>query len=256
MLRVLLTPRWLGWLALAVLAALVCTWLGQWQWSRYEDKAARADRIEAHYEADPVPASEVLGQDRLPTSREWTRVTATGEYLPEEQLLVRNRPLEGTYGYEVLVPLRLEGGELVVIDRGWVRNSPKGADVTPDVPAPPQGTVSITGWVLQGEPDLGRDLPAGQVASIHLPEVSDRVGAPVLGGYVSLQSEDPSVDRPAPLEVPDTGTGPHLAYAIQWWLVGPAVFIFYVMALRREAGTGATRAPKEKKVRIWDEEDG
>lgn len=203
-----------------------------------------------------MPVSEVLGQDRLPTSREWTRVTATGEYLPEEQLLVRNRPLEGTYGYEVLVPLRLEGGELVVIDRGWVRNSPKGADVTPDVPAPPQGTVSITGWVLQGEPDLGRDLPAGQVASIHLPEVSDRVGAPVLGGYVSLQSEDPSVDRPAPLEVPDTGTGPHLAYAIQWWLVGPAVFIFYVMALRREAGTGATRAPKEKKVRIWDEEDG
>lgn len=254
MLRVLLTPRWLGWLALAVLAALVCTWLGQWQWSRYEDKAARADRIEAHYDADPVPVTEVLTPERLPTDLQWTRITATGEYLPDEQLLVRNRPLGGTYGYEVLVPLRLEGGDLLVVDRGWVRNSPKGADVAPDVPPTPQGTVTITGWALQGEPDLGRDLPAGQVASIHLPEVTDRVGAPVLGGYVSLQSEAPPVERPAPLEVPDTGTGPHLAYAIQWWLVGPAFFVFYVVALRRESGVA--RAPREKKVRIWDEEDG
>ena len=63
MLRLALTPRWLGWLALAVLVALACLWLGQWQWDKYEDRAARADRIEAHYEADPVPATEVLGED-------------------------------------------------------------------------------------------------------------------------------------------------------------------------------------------------
>lgn len=256
MLRLFLTPKWLGWLALAVLATLVCTWLGQWQWSRYEDKAARADRIEAHYGADPVPVTDVLTRQPVATERQWTKVTATGEYLPDEQLLVRNRPLEGTYGYEVLVPLRLAGGERLVVDRGWVPNSPKGADVTPPVPPPPTGTVTVTGWVQQSEPDLGRDMPAGQVASIHLPEVADRVGGPVLGGYVALDTEDPQVERPAPLEEPDTGTGPHLAYAIQWWLVGPAALVFYVMALRREAGAGTPRAPREKKVRIWDEEDG
>lgn len=254
MLRLLLTPRWLGWLALAVLVAFACTWLGQWQWGRYEDKAARADRIETHYEADPVPATEVLSADPLPMEDEWTRVTASGEYLPDEQLLVRNRPLEGTYGYEVLIPLRLESGELLVVDRGWVRNSPKGADVAPEVPAAPTGEVTVTGWVLQSEQDLGRQLPTGQVASIHLPEVADRVGQPVLGGYLSLAEEDPDVARPAPLEVPDTGTGPHMAYAIQWWLGIPAVLVFYVMALRRESG--AAPVPREKKVRIWDEEDG
>lgn len=257
MLRLLLTPRWLGWLALAVLVALVCAWLGQWQWSRYEDKAARADRIEAHYGADPVPVTDVLTDKPLPVERQWTKVTATGEYLPDEQLLVRNRPLKGTYGYEVLVPLRLEGGERLIVDRGWVVNSPKGADVAPKVPPPPQGTVTVTGWALQSEPDLGRDMPAGQIASVHLPEVAERVGGPILGGYVSLETEDPSaVKRPAPLEVPDTGTGPHMAYAIQWWLVGPAAFIFYGMALRREADSDAGRAPRAKKVRIWDEEDG
>ena len=54
----------------------------------------------------------------------------------------------------------------------------------------------------------------------------------------------------------DTGTGPHLAYAIQWWLVIPAFWVFLVMALRREARDGAQVGPRPKKVRIWDEEDG
>lgn len=256
MLRLALTPRWLGWLALAVLVAFVCFWLGQWQWGKFEDRSARADRIEAHYEAEPTPAAEVLDEEPAAVEDEWTRVTATGEYLRDEQVLVRNRPLDGTYGYEVLVPLRLAGGEHLLVDRGWVPNSPKGADVAPEVPPAPEDEVTITGWVRLGETSLGRDLPEGQVASIHRPEVAAEVGHSLLGGYVSLESEDPRADRPEPLEVPDTDTGPHMPYAIQWWLVIPAVFVFWGMALRREARTGGPRPLREKKVRIWDEEDG
>ena len=73
---------------------------------------------------------------------------------------------------------------------------------------------------------------------------------------MSLQSEDPRSERPDPLAVPDTDTGPHMAYAIQWWLVIPAGWVFVVLALRREAQEGVGRAPRPKKVRIWDEEDG
>lgn len=256
MVRLALTPRWLGWFALAIAASVACVLLGQWQWGKYEDRSARADRIEAHYEADPVPVTEVLGQTPVPLEDEWTRVRASGEYVADERLLVRNRPLSGSYGYEVLVPLRLADGQVLVVDRGWVPNSPKGADVAPDVPAPPTGEVTVTGWVRLGEQSLGRDMPAGQLASIHLPEASERIGEDVLGGYISLQSEQPRTERPEPLEVPDTGTGPHLAYAIQWWLVIPAFWVFLVMALRREARDGAQIGARPKKVRIWDEEDG
>lgn len=256
MLRLLLTPRWLGWFGLALVVALACVWLGQWQWGKYEDRSARADRVEAHYEADPVPVTDVLTDEPVPLEREWTRVSATGTYQPGEEVLVRNRPHEGTYGYEVLVPLRLEGGQQLVVNRGWVPNSPEGADVAPEVPAPPEGEVEVTGWVRLGESSLGRDLPTGQVASIHLPEVAEEIDGEPLGGYVLVEAEDPSVERPEPLEEPDTGTGPHQAYAIQWWLVVPAVFVFAAMSLRREAAGGGPRRPREKKVRIWDEEDG
>lgn len=256
MLRLALTPRWLGWLVLAVLVGLACVRLGQWQWDKYEDLSARADRVETHYEADPVPVTDVLDEDRAPVEDEWTRVTATGEYLGDEQVLVRNRPLDGTYGYEVLVPLRLAGGGHLVVNRGWVPNSEKGADVPPEVPSAPEGEVTVTGWVRLGEASLGRDLPTGQVASINRPEVEEEVGTSLLGGYVSLQSERPDTARPEPLEVPDTDTGPHLAYAIQWWLVVPAVLVFWFVALRRESGASGPRPVREKKVRIWDEEDG
>lgn len=258
MLRLILAPRWLGFIALAVVATLAFVWLGQWQWGKFEDRSARAERIETHYEAAPVPATRVLSDAPATLEHEWTRVEASGEYLTQEQLLVRNRPLEGTYGYEVLVPLRLTSGEVLVVDRGWVPNSPKGADVDPDVPPPPTGDVTVTGWVRLGERSLGREMPAGQLASVNLAEAATQLDAQVLGGYLSLQTEDPRGDRPQPLEVPDTGTGPHMAYAIQWWVAIPAFWAFIVVALRREAaeGVGTTRAPRPKKVRVWDEEDG
>lgn len=258
MLRRALTPRWLGWFLLVLVVSLACVWLGQWQWGKYESRSASADRITSHYTDDPVPVTDVLGTDPVGLDHEWTRVRATGEYLTTEQVLVRNRPLDGTYGYEVLLPLRLEDGGVVLVDRGWVPNSPKGADVAPEVPAAPRGEVTVTGWVRLGEKSLGRDMPTGQVASINLDEVSQQIDADVLGGYVALQSEEPDGPRPDPLEVPDTDTGPHLAYAIQWWLVIPALWVFVVLALRRESQEqgDAGRAPKPKKVRIWDEEDG
>lgn len=256
MLRRALTPRWLGWFALVLVVSLACVWLGRWQWGKYEDRSARADRITAHYEAKPVPVDEVLTTDPVAVEDEWTRVEATGEYLPDEQLLVRNRPLDGTYGYEVLVPLRLGDGDVLVVDRGWVPNSPKGADVAPEVPATPEGRVTVTGWVRLGESSLGRHLPAGQVASINLGEVAEQVDADVLGGYLELQQESPDADRPEPLAVPDTDTGPHLAYAIQWWIVIPALWVFVVLALRREADEADPTTQRPKKVRIWDEEDG
>ena len=43
--------------------------------------------------------------------------------MPRKTLLVRNRPFEGTYGYEVLVPFIDASGATVLVDRGWVQNA-------------------------------------------------------------------------------------------------------------------------------------
>ena len=263
------TWRWVRVWLVALLVALACIALGRWQWGRYEDKAARKDRVEQHYSATAVPVTEVLGAEPVPLDREWTRVEARGEYLPHD-LLVRNRPRDGVYGYEVLRRLELSDGSVVVVDRGWIPNSPQGATVRPEVPAPPAGEVTVTGWVKPGEPSLDRDPIEGQLSSINLDEAAAGWdGDQLLGGYVIRQAEAPAATQtPADLDAPDVGIGPHMAYAIQWWLVAPAVFGFVWIAVRREERDALTApatvgeagadppTPRPKKVRIWDEEDG
>lgn len=289
MFRVVFSRRWLAALAAALGLAVAAYFLGQWQWHRHEAKAARADRISSHYEASPRPLTSVLGAAPMPLSLEWTRVTATGRYAADQTVLVRNRPHEGTYGYEVLVPFTTEDGRTVVVDRGWVQNA-KTAQLLPAVPPAPTEEVTVTGWLRRSEPSLGRTLPAGQVASINLAEVgreldrgAGRDAGPedeesLLGAYLVLEVErladGTAPARPTALEAPDTGLGPHQAYAFQWWMAMVGGFVLVGFGIRREyreglevraaatggAATGTDRGPtarrRPRKTRIWDEEDG
>ena len=268
--RVMFSRRWLGAFAVALAFAVACVFLGRWQWHRHEAKVARADRINSHYRAAPEPLTAALGGTGvpLPVPEEWTRVTATGRYDANELQLVRNRPNNGVYGYEVVVPLTLPDGTAVLVDRGWVQNADRAAE-RPVVPATPTGRITVTGWLRVGEPSLGRQMPAGQLASINLPEARTATGANLYGTYLIMDRESGSpgqrIVRPVRLEPPDTDLGPHLAYAVQWWLAVPVGFVLVFVGARREWREGqleddvaAGRPPvpvRARKVRIWDEED-
>lgn len=266
MLRTLLTRRWLVALALAALFAVAAVLLGNWQYSRHQDKVEARDRVEAHYDAAPVPLEEVLDGAPLDRARDWTRVRASGTYGADEQLFVRNRPLQKTYGYEVVVPLETAAGTLAV-DRGWAPNAEDAATL-PEVAPAPEGEVVVTGWLRPGEADLGRDLPEGQLASINLAGAADEWQRPVLGAYLVLEGEEyadrpgVAIDRPVPLEPPRTGLGAHFAYSLQWWLTAPVGLVLVLVMARRQwrdglpqPGDRPARPARPRKVRIWDEED-
>lgn len=278
MLRLLLTPRWVLLLVGAAVFAVACGMLGSWQWSRHLERLEVRDTIRERYDAAPRDLAEVLADP--PDELSWTRVTASGRYAGDDQVLVRNRPLSGTFGYEVLVPLETTVGTLVV-DRGWVPNAADAATL-PEVPPAPADEVRVTGWLRPTEPSLSRDLPAGQVASIQLSEVAGDLGREVLPAYLVLEAEDTAsgaaVPRPTPLAEPDTGLRAHLAYAIQWWLTAPLGLVMVMVLARREVRARAdvqagdrsgsfgddagdalvssgARSARSRRTRIWDEED-
>ena len=269
----MMSKRWLGMLAIAVVFAVACFFLGRWQWHRHEAKATRAERIESHYSASPIPLASALPSPStsLRPEQEWTMVTATGRYAAREVMLVRNRPNNGVFGYEVVVPLQLDGGSSLLVDRGWIPNGRTAAE-PPRVPATPAGDITVTGWLRPGEPGLGRKMTNGQLASINLAEARAQSGTPLYGAYLIRRTEagppGEPLDHPQALEKPDTGQGPHLAYALQWWLAAPVGFVLIFMAVRREhLDGGQPSAPmppgeaapigaaKVRKTRIWDEED-
>jgi len=268
-----MSRRWITALAVAALFAVACFYLGQWQWGRHEDKAARAQRINSHYFASPVPLSAAMPRSdaNLPLAEEWTMVRITGRYAAQSLMLVRNRPHNGVFGYEVVLPLELSDGSSVLVDRGWIPNGRSAADPS-TVPTTPAGDIAVTGWLRVGEPSLGRQMPHGRLASINLAEARAQTGSSLYGAYLILRSEvgppGERIVRPQPLEQPDTDEGPHLAYALQWWFAAPVGFVLVLVGARREylegsepngpAGGTATAPPltlKTKKTRIWDEED-
>jgi cytochrome oxidase assembly protein ShyY1 len=266
-----MSRRWLAMLAIAVAFAVACLFLGQWQWHRHEAKAARAERIDSHYSASPVPLSRTLPSPgvRLSPAQEWTLVTATGRYAAQHVMLVRNRPNNGVFGYEVVVPLELADGTAVLVDRGWIPNGRTAAEPS-RTPATPAGDITVTGWLKPGEPSMGRQMSNGQLASINLAEARAQAGTSLYGAYLIRRAEagppGERIEHPQALEKPDTGQGPHLAYALQWWLAAPVGFVLIFVAVRNEYLDGQAQNPvdgqpatprpaKVKKTRIWDEED-
>lgn len=230
--------RWGGYLALVVVFAVACGLLSWWQWSRRAEAVAEIERVEANYDAEPVAVDELLETaDAWDVDDEWRPVEVTGRYLADQQLLVRNRPYSGASGFEVLVPFRLDDGTVLVVDRGWV---PVGSSIEApdDVPAPPDGEVTVVARLRHGEPELpGRTAPAGQLATIHLPSVAEVSGPTTYtGAYGLLASEDPAPGdtRPAPAVKPDADEGPHLSYALQWIAFGILAFVGLFWAVSRE----------------------
>jgi cytochrome oxidase assembly protein ShyY1 len=256
-------------LLLAVAFAVVAVLLGNWQWSRHQDRLDTRTVVESNYGSDPVALRSVLDGpgDRLTSDQRWTRVEVQGRYDADEQLLVRNRPFRGTYGYEVVVPLLLdEGATALLVNRGWVPNA-RDAATLPEVPPVPQGPVTVTGWLRPGEADLDREPVAGQLASIDLAEAAERSGLDLYDAYLVLEAEQvagadtTAPPRPEPAEPPDTGLGSHLAYALQWWLTAPVGLVLVLVIARRDLrearGLDRVAAPaRTRRTRIWDEEDG
>jgi hypothetical protein len=70
----------------------------------------------------------------------------------------------------------------------------------------------------------------------------------LLGGYLELVSTSPAPKGPQPELIPDpdhSSIGPHMAYAVQWWLFSAMVPVGWVVLLRRERAEAlAARAKK------------
>jgi cytochrome oxidase assembly protein ShyY1 len=245
--RFLLGRRWLAAAAVVLLLVPACVRFGFWQLDRYEQRRERSALIRANLAASPRPVAELapVGGAVRP-EHAWRPVQAVGAYDVSRQLVVRHRSYAGRPGFQVLTPLLTAQGVGVLVNRGWVPVARSDGSMTSEVPAPPTGEVKVLGRLRpsEGQPARGpRDgpgVPAGQVIRIDVPRIAGALPYPVHAGYVELVAEQPqAATAPRPLDPPQPSTGPHLAYAVQWWLFGLIVVIGSVVLVRREAAERA-----------------
>src|SRR5262249_51872814 len=133
----LLRPGWIA-LALVVIAfTYLCFMvLAPWQLGKNTRTSRENQQIEYSLNTQPVPLKTLLPQqDSSAPNAQWRRVTATGHYLPDAQVLARLRVVDSDPAFEVLVPFVVDHGPTVLVDRGYVR--PEQGSHVPPIPRAP-----------------------------------------------------------------------------------------------------------------------
>ena len=245
--RLAVTPRWWGILGFTVAFAVACVGLGQWQFDRRAQAQAAIALLDTNYDRATVPLDAVVDDTaEFDVTEKWRLVSMNGTYRVEP-VYVRTRSGPGGIGFEQLALLDLQDGTLFVVNRGWVpANGDNSAPA--ETPPLPTGNVAVTVHLVPGERQIaGRDAPAGQIATIHTDTIDTAYDGDVyVGWYGRLATESPATDAGAPWEKPVLDEGPHLSYALQWYVFALMGFYGYGWALRKEAHGDV---PTERKVR-------
>ncbi len=238
--RRFLRPWWIVSHVLVVVLVIVMLNLGFWQLRRLEERrdlnALQVERTAAAVVTPDALADEITA--RGVEGVEYRVVEVTGSYLPEDEVAVRGRTLNGAPGVWLLTPLMPAEGQGLVVNRGWVPQS--GSDPAGRPPsAVPAGEVTVGGWVRLSEQRAGlgvADPTEGRLASLARPDIT-RLAAqldyPVQPYYLQLNSQNPpSGDFPVMVALPAPGDGPHLGYAAQWFIFSAIGVVGYPLVLR------------------------
>ena len=199
---------------IALLLIVGCLWASQWQYQRGIDRHQRNSAIEAAV-LRPIISLDEVAEDAI--AFEWRTIETTGEFDPENQILLKNRYFEGVYGYEVLTRFQLLDGRNLWVDRGWVKAG-KDARTAPVITPIPKGDVAIKARLR-----LDRSLPQGAFFALPatgagmISKLNAQSGLKSEGFYLDLISgEDPLLKPKVAAQIPELSDGPHLAYALQW----------------------------------------
>lgn len=248
--RFLLSRRWILFAIAVGLLAVLAFELGQWQFRRLEDREQRNRVTEQNLTAAPRPVAGVLSPDRpVSAGEEWQRVRAVGRYQPEETVIVRYQTRDGRSGVDVVVPLVTDQGATVLVNRGWAPTENVGS-TRPDVPAPPQGEVTVVGWARADATGDAAQVAGQSTRAVSSLEIAPTLGSRVSQGFVDLQTESPAPAEPlAPAETPDVGEGPHFFYGLQWWFFA-ALAVFGFGYLAWDERRKARRAAQSQSARV------
>lgn len=228
----------LFWPSLAALGGiLVLLALGSWQVQRLFWKERLIAERHAAVTAPPVALPDTL---EAAHGLEYHRVSAGGTFLPDHELFLGATDADGRLGYQVIEPLRLASGAVLLVDRGFVPEDKK-------LPASrsagePKGEVTITGLLrLPPRAKPHWFLPANNAERnywfwVDIPAMAAAAGLDrVLPFYVDADSTPNPGGLPrggqTRLDLPNN----HLQYAFTWYALAVALAVIAFIFLRRRA---------------------
>jgi surfeit locus 1 family protein len=164
------------------------------------------------------------------------RVIARGRYDHDHDIVLRGEALQGVPGVHLVTPLRMSGTDTaLLVDRGFVP-TPDAVSVQPERLREP-GEVVAEGIVAGigsggGKPIVHNGRTTW--ARLDLPALRRQLPYPILSVYLRQVPGTGVPSFPRRLDPPAVDEGPHLSYAVQWFLFAAlaVAFVFLVVGRR------------------------
>jgi surfeit locus 1 family protein len=213
----------------AMLAVLLG--LGTWQVRRLFWKQALLAQIDRAEAADPIP---------LPRSAlsPFAKVSATGTFLPDKTALygadVRTIATGPEMGARMIEPMRQAGGDLILVDRGWI---PLSRSVPVEQPA---GEVTVSGYVRFGDKagwfSAQDDVVRRRFFTLDPVAIGAGIGEPAVRPFVlvALAAGPAAAGHwPEPAQHLPRPPNNHLSYAITWYGLAVALLAIFIVWARK-----------------------
>lgn len=219
-----------GWkLSLFFILMLPCLLtLGFWQLQRAQEKQQILDLVAERRSAAPMDMSQLLALE----DPAYSQVKLRGSYLQDRLILLDNQVYQGRFGYEVVMPFRTAGGELLLLSRGWVPGSLRREQLP--VLEPVTGTVELVAevYVPLGEAYTLEDtaLPQGwpkRVQGVDGQALSQALSEQLYPYVMRLRAGSATVLQGHWQDV-NILPQKHTAYGVQWFAMAAALVILYL----------------------------
>jgi surfeit locus 1 family protein len=216
---------------LTVLMLAVTLGLGVWQLHRAEWKG----RLIAEWEAQ----SQKPQIDELPPAGQrdtikFRKTRLVGRYLSDKSIQIIPRAREGHAGYELITPLKMLSGEVVLVDRGFVASDTHEAIDQPIGAIFAEGEMwpmPKRGWMQpENNPEADQWYWIDPVAIARAKQLE-----PVYPLILIAETKAVNTLWPMPrmLEAPYANN--HLTYAFIWFSLGLALVVIYALSQSQKA---------------------
>ncbi len=202
---------------LAAGAAIVCLRLGFWQLDRHKQRAAQNAVIEQRLGENPIDAL----LDLNPDSHEYRRARAEGVFDYSREVIEQGRVVNGVPAVYIVTPLVTQNGGILLIERGYAPSpDARGVDVAT---LRETDSAVVEGVLVRLD---GGTLPSDLTWPIYVRRADPAVlqqlfEEPLLPLVLRRTVMPPPPDGPrgfGAVPLPPLTGGPHLGYAVQWFL--------------------------------------
>jgi len=205
--------------------------LGFWQLNRAEEKRT-IQQLVGERQAQPTRNLADLANGSVDIAELiYRKVSVTGE-LNSNYWMLENKTFQGRHGYQVVVPLRQQGGQNVLVNLGWVQ----GTGYRDRLPAVnlDASVIKITGRLtqpsvhplLKGASDDNSQWPK-LALQVEFDVMEEALGEPLFPLVLEIDPEHAQALKTSWLPV-NVSPQKHLGYAYQWFSMS---FVLLVLTL-------------------------